>query len=248
MKNITDTIKRKGKKVLVVGGLGLSSIWLAGNTGCQTLNPQGEAFMQGLGQAMVVTYATESIKREVNPNQINIYNQQAQQQPQTIIVPENVSYINGKYKPAPGYVWDIPNPSIDNLKVRKMTENEILFSKLCSGQDICFTCNYWRDFNNDGKSENSEYINIKKIFGKNERINACIGTHVNLGGRTVIKELLDNNGNTIKLEKEIIEDVFPSTMVRFEINPEELSAGDYVAAFYADDNQYLGKTEFEVRE
>ncbi len=64
MGNLITKIKEKGKKALVVGGLGACSIWVGGNTGCQTINPQGQAFLQGLGQAAVYTAVTESIKNE----------------------------------------------------------------------------------------------------------------------------------------------------------------------------------------
>ncbi|MFA4952959.1 MAG: hypothetical protein WC584_01945 [Candidatus Pacearchaeota archaeon] len=113
MRNLITKIKEKGKKALFVGGLGLSSIWLAGNTGCQTINPQGQAFLQGLGQTMVYTYATESIKREVNPNQINVYVPEQNQQPQQNQREENIARSLG---PSNG---KIHNTWIDHNKIEE---------------------------------------------------------------------------------------------------------------------------------
>ena len=77
MINLGQKLKQAGRKALVVGGLGASSLWLCGNTGCQTMNTNAmnSPIVQGLGWDMVHTYAQESIRARVNPNQTNVYNE-----------------------------------------------------------------------------------------------------------------------------------------------------------------------------
>jgi hypothetical protein len=242
MKNITRKLKNMGTTI----GLGVCSFWALGNSGCQTINPQGEAFLMGLGQAAIYTGVTESVKARVNPNEtnVNIYGNQ-NQQPQ-IIIPEHVVGGEGKYMPDEGYTWVNPEDKSD-LRVRKMSEDEILKEKYNSNQNIFFTCNYSNDFNKNEIFEFEDNINIKNSFKENESITAVGTIHKNLNGKTIEKRLIDFNGRVISFEKDFMGDEYVNGCVATFKVPEKLSPGDYIVTFSVD-KEYLGRVEFKVEE
>ena len=225
MKTLTEKIKSIGKKAFIIGGLGGCAIGIGGNTSCQTLTPQGEAFIQGLGQSAIYTMVNESIKAEVNPNQINVYNQGGGQ---------------GAYVQQPQQViQEVP---------RQKGLKEILEEKYNNPTEtFAFACNYWRDFNNNGSADFDEFSNIKYNFRKDEKITIIGIIRSNLDGKILDKEILDNNGRTIKLEREPICKEQKDYVCPFEINPQELERGIYTAVFSSDRN-YFTRTEFEVGE
>jgi len=221
MKNLMKQIKGNGRRALTLGGLVASSMWLLGNTGCQTLSPQGDAFMAGLGQAALYTYATESVKAQVNPAQTNVYVNEGQNR-----VSEQV---------------------VTHVQQRALTQEEEIIKRFDSGEQVFFTCNYEYDFNKNGKTGSDEFVNIKKNFKTNEKITIIATINMDLNNKILKNEILNNNGDLVKMEKMVIDyKVNEKRMLNYlVISPGELQNGYYTSIFSVND-KYIGKAEFNV--
>ncbi len=269
LKNILYGIGLAGGALLVSGETGCETMNATDNAavglGILASAPQGinETPQQAIGRQFLLGVASgytaeagqRRFQQEQNQQLANGLNnigqaiqnsQQTQVQPETIVVPENVMYINGNYKPAPGYTWINPGNHEGDFRVRKITLNEELFHNYFSGQDISFVCNYTKDFNNDGAYDSDEYVGIKNTFKKDEKITSILATHKNLEGKMVAKELIDSNGRTIEVKRESINPKFSvGCAIDFIIQPGDLPIGKYTISYSAD-KEYLGKVEFNI--
>ena len=225
MKNIINKIKEVGKKNLALGGLVASSLWICGNTGCQTMNnnAMNSPAVQGLGWSIINTYAQESIKAEVNPNQteINVNMQQPQNGNQGSQV---------QYQPA-----------------REKTLSEIFTEMYNSGKDLTFTCNFYRDLNRNNSTEIDEFFGIKSVFDRNEKITTVYITSKNLSGKVLSREILNGNGGMVSLKRKIVGNYNDGIAAKFVIDEGTLVPGSY-SAIFSTPEEYLGKTEFKVVE
>jgi len=228
MKNLMKQIKGNGRRALTLGGLVASSMLLLGNTGCQTMNPQGKAFMSGLGQAALYTYATESVKAQVNPAQTNVY------------VNENKESYEQKR---------VSEPAAPPVQQRELTEKEkMIFGRMKLGKSFVFTCNYYHhysDFANYDEFSCDNFVNVKTNFESDEKITVVSILYGEQDKEFIMKkELLDKNGDLVKMFKSISTWGWVDTDV---ISQGELKPGDYTIVLYGED-KYIGMEEFKVTE
>ena len=132
--------------------------------------------------------------------------------------------------------------------VRPQTYEEQIKQLYNQGRNIFFVCNYVRDFDRDDGIGADEIIGVKRSFNKSERITAVGVNYEDMNGKMLKEELIDGNGNTIKMQRYLLENVDPKGRVLYMVfDPQELQRGNYTVTFYEDD-KYLGKTDFEVTE
>lgn len=112
-----------------------------------------------------------------------------------------------------------------------------------------FTCNYWKDFNNDGIPDDNEFVGVKKRFRKGETLR-IIGITTRGGqGRLVVN---GPNGNSLHDTEFSIEG--PRSLGTKDsdwnwVEPilNKGGIGNYSAVWYLD-RKFIGSSEFEVYE
>jgi hypothetical protein len=116
-----------------------------------------------------------------------------------------------------------------------------------------FTCNYWKDLNNDGKADfPHEFVNGKTKFKKGEKLSLVLQfTTPGLIGKNVNVKIYDPRGELVldtppcKLPYENATMNFGEVLDLMEVLSSQGGTGVYKAAAYIDDG-FMGSHEFEI--
>ncbi len=236
---------------------------MLGAVGCETMNAW-DAIAFGLGtsardenktekQREAASYleqiAKEQAEREHERDianrgrdEVNVYVEREKDK-QRERLPENVIYSDGKYEPAPGYEWINPEKNSDLSVRKKIQEKE-------EKNRYFFTCNYWKDFDQDGFWDYpDEYVGIKNKFRDDEKI-LLVSRIQDKKGQLFKKEIYNPSGELIRKDESIVESNrgVKTTGYNWDLMNwlvENGGYGSYKAVWYLD-YKSTSSSEFEI--
>ncbi len=108
-----------------------------------------------------------------------------------------------------------------------------------------FTCNYWKDMNNDNMIQREvEFVGFKDSFSTDEKI-TFVGCIRNRSGSDIFFELYNQNNEVVGTNRVRTEtDIWYTAGFVYE--PNTLSPGNYVGIWSTKDKTFLGKKEINI--
>lgn len=183
----------------------------------------------------------------------------------SLYVPNGVLALNGRFYPASRFNWINANDARDLRVKREISQNtpqnnsvdqndadymKKKLQKYLRGPFLAHPCNYYEDFNNDGKYDPREFIGIKDKFKSDEKIMLVSYHNLSKKGDKWIRRLLNKNGEEIHKDEWIQPHDKAMTTFGGDHNTtkwlvENGGFGNFVAVYYLNDN-YVGSVEFEI--
>jgi len=215
MIKLREKIKKNLERILVVGGVGALSLTLNGclGAGMQAISPLADN--PGVGTLL----NAGGVMLEGAEQHDYRMQEAAEGRDQT-----NVN------------VYQQPQQQVgrEELPFKIFSDREL-------GNVHAVVCNYWKDFNGNGKMDHDEYKGVKRSFGKDEKISIYLSGNVKTAGFEY--DLLDKNGKTVGTDALKEE----SYGLQESYEPGQLPAGTYTAIFKRS-GKPITNLDFEVKD